>query len=180
MGKEKGNSAGEILGWPSTSTWGVVTYIVAEWELPPVYRNAPKTPAWTEQLLSTTAKDLGLEKRKAECSVATAVVQVKGVLSHPNRDPKAWDPSDASSDNEEDMWEDVIAMGVLDVQHTCPVLQACPILQQKCKTEQDWLREADPANLPAAERKLLTSKILLLHWWLGNCFRQKARESLPG
>lgn len=163
--------------------WRVVAYIVHEWEPPRVYRNAPKMPAWAEQLLSTTAKDLGLEKRKAECSVATAVVQVQGVqvqgvLTHPNRDPKAWHPLDASSDGEEDLWEAVIARGVLDVQHACPVLQACPILQQKRTTEQDWLQEADPANLPAPNRKLLTSK-MLLHWWLGSCFRQKARESLP-
>lgn len=93
---------------------------------------------------------------------ATAVVQVQGVLTHPNRDPQAWDPSDASSDDEEDMWEDGITRGVLDVQHTCPVLQACPILQQTWKTEQDWLQEADTADLPAPERKLLTSKLLRL------------------
>lgn len=153
MGKEKGNSAGEIPGWPSTSMWGVAAYIVAEWELPCVYRNAPKMPAQTEQLLSTTAKDLGLEKRKAECTGRRLWSRYR-VLTHPNRDPQAWDPSDTSSDDEEDMWEDVIARGVLDVQHTCPVLQACPILQQKWKTEQDWLQEADPANLPAPERKL--------------------------
>lgn len=103
IGKEKRNSVGEIPGWPSTSVWVAVPSTVDGWGQPHEYEDTLKMLAGLEQLLSTIAKDLGVERRKADRAVAATMAWVDRVLNHPD-----WDPLHTSSADEGHMWEDVM------------------------------------------------------------------------
>lgn len=80
-----------------------VASVVDGWGPLHEYRDAPTMPARMEQLLSTMAKELSLEKRKPDHAVMAVMAQVHQVLAYPDLEPKVWDPIDTSLDDEEDM-----------------------------------------------------------------------------
>lgn len=101
------------------------------------------------------------------------------MLTHPNWDPKAWDSLDTSSDDAEEIGEDLLERDVPDVQRACSSNSAA-----KMENKTGPLQTSDPDKLLAPERKLFM-KFSMREYTaaelieLDDRFRQKAGESLP-
>lgn len=97
-------------------------------------------------------------------------------MTQGDQNPKQWDPWESNSEESEDAagWDDPIEV---------PVLVARPIVTQKMESEQPWPPGVDPTELPSLVwhvpspmQGYPTAKLVEL----GNKFRQKGRESIPG